>query len=59
MIKLRDDDLGKVADQLKEIPGVAVADQGALLTANRDLSSPALDGLPALWQKMIDDSYRS
>jgi cell division protein FtsI/penicillin-binding protein 2 len=54
VIKLREEDLAKVADQLKEIPGVAVADQGALLTANRDLSSPALDGLPALWQKAID-----
>lgn len=54
VIKLREDDLDKVADQLKEVPGVSVADQGALLTANRDLSSPALDGLPALWQKAID-----
>jgi cell division protein FtsI/penicillin-binding protein 2 len=54
VIKLREEDLAKVADQLKAIPGVAVADQGALLTSNRDLSSPALDGLPALWQKAID-----
>ena len=46
--------LAAVADQLKQIPGVAVADQGALLTANRDLSSPAIDGLQALWQKAID-----
>ena len=38
----------------KQFPGVSVVEQGALLTANRDLSSPALDGLPALWQKAID-----
>jgi hypothetical protein len=56
VIKLREEDLGKVADQLKEIAGVAVADQGALLTTNRDMSSPALDGLPMLWQKSIDDT---
>jgi hypothetical protein len=54
VIKLRDSDLAQVADQLAQIPGVAVAKQGALLTANPDLSSPAVDSLPALWQKAID-----
>ena len=54
VVKLRQEDSDRVADQLKEIPGVTVADQGALLTANRDLSSPAIDGLQALWQKEID-----
>ncbi|MGH3638966.1 MAG: penicillin-binding transpeptidase domain-containing protein [Mycobacterium sp.] len=54
VVKLRQQDSEQVADQLKQIPGVTVADQGALLTANRDLSSPALDGLQALWQKAID-----
>jgi hypothetical protein len=54
VVKLRQQDSAQVADQLKQIPGVTVADQGALLTANRDLSSPALDGLQALWQKAID-----
>jgi hypothetical protein len=54
VVKLRQQDSAGVADQLKQIPGVTVADQGALLTANRDLSSPALDGLQALWQKAID-----
>jgi cell division protein FtsI/penicillin-binding protein 2 len=54
VIKLREDDLATVADQLKQLPGVSVAEQGALLTANRDLSSPAIDGLQALWQKAID-----
>jgi Penicillin binding protein transpeptidase domain/NTF2-like N-terminal transpeptidase domain len=54
VIKLREQDLAQVADQLAQIPGVAVTKQGALLTANPDLSSPAIDGLSALWQKAID-----
>jgi transpeptidase family protein/MecA-like transpeptidase family protein len=54
VIKLRQEDITAVGDQLKQIPGVAVAEQGALLTANRELSSPAIDGLQALWQKAID-----
>jgi hypothetical protein len=54
VIKLRQDDLTAVSDQLKQISGVSVAEQGALLTANRDLSSPAIEGLQTLWQKAID-----
>lgn len=56
VIKLREDDLAGVRDQLATLPGVSVTEQGALLTANRELSSPAIDGLQALWQKAIDDS---
>ncbi|MBJ7340681.1 penicillin-binding transpeptidase domain-containing protein [Mycolicibacterium sp.] len=56
VIKLRQEDLGGVGDQLKQIAGVSVVEQGALLTANRELSSPAIDGLQALWQKAIDDA---
>ncbi len=54
VIKLREADLALVGDQVAQIPGVAVAEQGALLTANRDLSSPAMDGLKDIWQKTID-----
>jgi hypothetical protein len=54
VIRLREADLALVRDQLAQLPGVAVAEQGALLTANRDLSSPAVDGLPDVWQKTID-----
>jgi hypothetical protein len=54
VIKLRELDLAQVKDQLAQIPGVTVNEQGALLTANPDLSSPAIDGLQALWQKAID-----
>jgi hypothetical protein len=56
VIKLREQDLAQVRDQLAEIPGVAVTEQGALLTANPDLSSPAIAGLPDLWQKAIDST---
>jgi hypothetical protein len=56
VIKLRDRDLAQVKDQLTQIPGVTVNEQGALLTANPDLSSPAIDGLQGLWQKAIDSS---
>ena len=55
-IKLRQDDLAGVRDQLAQLPGVTVLEQGALLTADRNLSSPAIDGLQALWQKAIDAS---
>jgi hypothetical protein len=54
VIRLRAADLALVRDQLTQIPGVAVTEQGALLTANRDLSSPAISGLPDIWQKSID-----
>ncbi|MDT5064539.1 MAG: hypothetical protein QOK02_694 [Mycobacterium sp.] len=54
VIKLREQDLAQVKDQLAQIPGVTVNEQGALLTANPDLSSPAIDGLQGLWQKAID-----
>jgi hypothetical protein len=56
VIKLRDRDLAQVKDQLTQIPGVTVNEQGALLTANPDLSSPAIDGLQGLWQKAIDST---
>lgn len=56
VIRLRQADLDLVADQLAQIPGVSVAEQGALLTANRELSSPAISGLQEIWQKTIDAS---
>ncbi|MDX1890446.1 penicillin-binding transpeptidase domain-containing protein [Mycolicibacterium sp. 050158] len=56
VIKLREGDLAGVRDQLAQLPGVSVVEQGALLTANRDISSPAIGGLQTLWQKAIDDA---
>jgi hypothetical protein len=54
VIRLRADDLAIVKDQLAQIPGVTVTEQGALLTADRDLTSPATAGLQDEWQKRID-----
>lgn len=53
VIRLREPDLAVVADQLATIPGVTVSDQGALLTSNREVSSPAIDGLAQFWQEWI------
>lgn len=52
-IRLREADLTPVADQLRAIPGVTVTEQGALLTTDRALSSPALSGLPEVWHRRI------
>ncbi|MFL0243113.1 penicillin-binding transpeptidase domain-containing protein [Mycobacterium sp. SMC-17] len=54
VVKLREADLGQVADELTQIPGVTVTKQGALLTADPNLHSPAISGLPEVWQKAID-----
>ncbi|MEE6168924.1 MULTISPECIES: penicillin-binding transpeptidase domain-containing protein [unclassified Mycolicibacterium] len=56
VIKLREDDLGKVRDQLTPIPGVTVVEQGQLLTANRELDSPAIGGLEQIWHDRITRS---
>ncbi|WP_135459356.1 penicillin-binding transpeptidase domain-containing protein [Mycobacterium sp. DL99] len=53
VMKLREDDLSAVRDQLTQVPGVTVAEQGELLTADRQLSSPAISGLAQLWHDRI------
>ncbi|MBU9767086.1 penicillin-binding protein [Mycobacterium sp. TNTM28] len=53
VMKLREDDLASVRDQLSQVPGVTVAEQGELLTTDRQLSSPAIDGLAQLWHDRI------
>jgi len=54
VIRLRSADLDPIADQLKAIPGVSVAEQGALLTTDQQMSSPLLSGLEPLWRTAID-----
>jgi cell division protein FtsI/penicillin-binding protein 2 len=56
VMKLREDDLGRVRDQLTPIPGVTVVEQGELLTTNRELDSPAISGLGQLWHDRITGS---
>ncbi|OMC05069.1 penicillin-binding protein [Mycobacterium sp. NS-7484] len=53
VMKLRQEDLATVRDQLGQLPGVTVAEQGELLTADRQLSSPAIGGLQQLWHDRI------
>lgn len=53
VMKLREDDLNSVRDQLAQVPGVTVAEQGDLLTTDRHLSSPAIGGLTQLWHDRI------
>ncbi|WP_029108563.1 penicillin-binding transpeptidase domain-containing protein [Mycobacterium sp. URHD0025] len=53
VMKLREDDLTSVRDQLTQVPGVTVAEQGDLLTTDRQLSSPAIAGLAQLWHDRI------
>ncbi|MUM33115.1 penicillin-binding transpeptidase domain-containing protein, partial [Mycolicibacterium sp. CBMA 361] len=54
VVKLREADLAQVNDELTQIAGVTVTKQGALLTADPNLHSPAIAGLPDVWQKTID-----
>lgn len=53
VIRLRAADYTPIADQLRAIPGVTVSEQGALLTADRALASPAIAGLAELWHDRI------
>lgn len=53
VIRLREADFTPIADQLRAVPGVAVAEQGDLLTADRALSSPAMAELPKVWHDRI------
>lgn len=56
VVRLRQADLDVVRDRLSQIPGVTVAEQGALLTDDRNLASPAIAGLAGIWQQRIDAS---
>lgn len=53
VIRLREADLTPIADQLRAVPGVTVAEQGDLLTADRALRSPAMAELPTIWHDRI------
>ncbi len=53
VIRLREADLRPIAGQLRAVPGVAIAEQGDLLTDDRSLSSPAMAELPELWHDRI------
>lgn len=53
IVTLRAADAKKAGD-LASIPGVTVRKEGRLLTASKDLRSPAVAGLEEQWRKSID-----
>ncbi|MFI6430522.1 penicillin-binding transpeptidase domain-containing protein [Rhodococcus oryzae] len=55
-ITLRDPDFQPIADRLAAIPGVQLVKQARLLTADKSMTSPTLDGLRELWQQGQDAS---
>lgn len=56
VITLRQQDLDQVAGELDQIAGVNVAEQGQLLTADPNLHSPAITGLPDIWRQTLDQA---
>jgi hypothetical protein len=55
VMKLREADLALAAPALATLPGVTVVQQGELLTADRNLRSPALAGIPELWHNRVTE----
>ncbi|MGW6374737.1 penicillin-binding transpeptidase domain-containing protein [Rhodococcus sp. NPDC055112] len=55
-ITLRDVDFQPIADRLAAVPGVQLVKQARLLTADKAMTSPTLDGLRGLWQQGQDAS---
>ncbi|MFW0793279.1 penicillin-binding transpeptidase domain-containing protein [Gordonia sp. CPCC 205515] len=53
VIRLRDSDFAKIKRQLTGITGVTTTNQGALLSATKDLHSPAMSGLEDVWRSAI------
>lgn len=49
VVALRPSDIDPIRAQLAAIPGVTLPESGDLLRSDRDLRSPALDGLPNAW----------
>ncbi|GAA1480880.1 penicillin-binding transpeptidase domain-containing protein [Gordonia sinesedis] len=54
VIRLREDDMARVGRAVRGIAGVTVTEQGALLSATRQLHSPAMSGLEEMWRQEID-----
>ena len=56
VVTLRQSDIDPIAAQLTQVPGVTLAPQTRLLTADSELSSPALNGVADVWQQRIDEN---
>ncbi|WP_404850651.1 penicillin-binding transpeptidase domain-containing protein [Dietzia kunjamensis] len=53
VVALRPADIDPIRDQLAAVPGVSLPEQGQLIRTDRDLDSPALDGLPNAWTEAL------
>ncbi len=56
VVPLRPSDIDPIAAGLAAVPGVTLAPQTRLLTNDRALSSPALNGVADVWQKQLDEN---
>lgn len=56
VVTLRPADADPLRGPLAAIPSVTLTDQGKLLTADRRLASPALDGVPEMWHDVLAKS---
>lgn len=53
VVALRPSDVDPIREQLAAIPGVSLPEQGQLIRTDRDLASPALDGLENVWLEAL------
>ncbi|KAA0918577.1 penicillin-binding transpeptidase domain-containing protein [Dietzia sp. ANT_WB102] len=53
VVALRPEDIEPIREQLAAIPGVSLPEQGQLIRSDRELDSPALDGLPDAWTQAL------
>ncbi|MCR8899952.1 penicillin-binding transpeptidase domain-containing protein [Gordonia sp. GONU] len=54
VIRLREADIERVRRSVESTAGVTTTEQGALLSATKDLHSPAMSGLEDIWRGAID-----
>lgn len=55
VVALRPADIDPIREQLAAVPGVTLPEQGQLIRTDRELSSPALDGLPDAWTEALEE----
>ena len=53
VVALRPSDIDPIRDQLAAVPGVSLPERGDLIRTDRELSSPALNGLPDAWLEAL------
>ena len=56
VVGLRPSDIDPIREQLSAVPGVSLPERGDLIRTDRELSSPALDGLPNAWLEALQAS---